>query len=90
MLEKLFLPWRCEDRFSDNSEFAAFLKAKIKRMSTERIVLLILAVLGLMFTYASDKMIGNYIAICALAISALLTLMISKSEKNMPTEEPKP
>ena len=89
MLQKLFLPWRCEDRFSDDADFAAFLKKKIKRMNAERIMLLLLAVLGLMYTYASDNRLGNVIAVIALAIAALLTLMISKSEKKLPTEESK-
>ena len=87
MFYKLFLPWRSAFLFDDDTAFHAFLRRKNRRMNAERIVLLLLAFLGLLVSYAADLKIGNVAAVCALVIAALLTLMIAKNEKICPAEE---
>ena len=87
MLCKLFTPWDAEPYFADRQSFLRFLQKKQKRMNVERIVLFAMAFLGLMFTYASDLKLGNYVAVGALVIAVVLTLLISKCEKVLAAEE---
>ncbi len=83
---RLVTPWRTEAEFSSQEEFFAFLRRYNRVVGAVRTVLLIVAALTLLTSYALDFYKINLIAAAALALVMLISLPVLQNEKKLPKE----
>lgn len=84
LLLKTFMPWKAAGLFAHEEQFHAFLLRCNKRLNTVRVILFALAAVCLMLSYALELPLYNYIAVGALCVALVLTLMHGENEKKLP------
>lgn len=83
---RLFAPWRAGRFFEREEDFQQFLVRRNRFLNAVRVLLFVVAAVGLILSYASDRKLYNYIAAGVLVVALGITLVISENEKQLPEE----
>lgn len=86
LLKKLFTPWSSADCFDSDEAFCAYLVRYDRVLNAVRVVLFLVAVVGLILSYATDRAQYNYVAAGVMAVALGLSLIIIQNEKQLPEE----